>query len=231
MVPPVYVGTWRPMMTLQPPRIGRALDERHSGLLRLVQDFDRAPLAQALRPYVAALGRDLARQGTGPEAIQQGIRPSGAARLLVEVGDITRFPGWAHFASWNGTAHIDAPPGDQVRHRLSRAGNRQINRVLYIMATVQLRNPTQGRAYFDRKTASGKISMEAMPALKRRLSDIVYRRMLDGACMQTKTGLGRHRGATTDSSAAGSHPHAVTSDKPLPGPATAQPTTTLSTAS
>jgi transposase len=54
-----------------------------------------------------------------------GIGPSGAARLLVEVGDITRFPNRAHFASWNGTAPIDASSGEQVRHRLSRAGNRR----------------------------------------------------------------------------------------------------------
>ncbi|WP_433476099.1 IS110 family transposase [Spirillospora sp. CA-142024] len=160
-----------------------------------------------------------------------GIGPSGAARLLVEVGDITRFPSRAHFASWNGTAPIDASSGDQVRHRLSRAGNRQINRVLHIMATVQLRNPTQGRTYFDRKTASGKTSMEAMRSLKRRLSDIVYRRMLDDALRDSTTGPGGHRGATTDSSAADSHPHTGTSDKPLPGPAITQPTTVLGTAS
>jgi len=85
-----------------------------------------------------------------------GIGPSGAARLLVEVRDITCFPTRAHFASWNGTAPIDASSGDQIRHRLSRAGNRQINRVLHIMATVQVRNPTEGRAYFDRRTAAGK---------------------------------------------------------------------------
>ena len=84
-----------------------------------------------------------------------GIGPSGAARLLVEVGDITRFPDRGHFASWNGTAPIDASSGDQVRHRLSRAGNRQINRTLHIMATVQLRNPTEGRAYYDRRKADG----------------------------------------------------------------------------
>ena len=108
-----------------------------------------------------------------------GIGPSGAARLLVEVGDITRFPDRNHFASWTGTAPIDASSGDHVRHRLSRGGNRQINRVLHIMATVQLRNPTEGRAYFDRKKAGGKSSMEAMRCLKRRLSDIVYRTMLD----------------------------------------------------
>src|SRR5439155_18257140 len=110
-----------------------------------------------------------------------GIGPSNAARLLVEVGDITRFPNKAHFASWTGTAPIDASSGDHVRHRLSRAGNRQINHVLHIMAVVQLRNPTEGRAYFDRKMASGKTSMEAMRALKRRLSDIVYRQMTNDA--------------------------------------------------
>src|SRR5262249_19514976 len=82
-----------------------------------------------------------------------GIGPSGAARLLVEVGEVTRFPTKAHFASWDGTAPIDASSGDQVRHRLSRAGNRQINRVLHIMTVVQLRNPTEGRAYYDRKVA------------------------------------------------------------------------------
>jgi transposase len=85
-----------------------------------------------------------------------GMGPSGTARLLVEVADVTRFPNKAHFASWNGTAPIDASSGDQVRHRLSRAGNRQINRVLHIMAVVQLRNPTEGRAYYDRKVAAGK---------------------------------------------------------------------------
>jgi transposase len=94
----------------------------------------------------------------------KGIGPCGAARLLVEVGDITRFPNKAHFASWTGTAPIDASSGDRVRHRLSRAGCRQINRVLHIMATVQLRNPTEGRSYFDRKKAAGKTSLEAMAA-------------------------------------------------------------------
>ena len=45
-----------------------------------------------------------------------------------------------------GTAPIDASSGDHVRHRLSRGGNRAINRVLHTMAIVQLCNPTEGRA-------------------------------------------------------------------------------------
>jgi len=174
-------------------------------------------------------------QATGTTLLDlTGIGPSGAARLLVEVGDITRFPNRAHFGSWTGTAPIDASSGDHVRHRLSRAGNRQINRVLHIMATVQLRNPGIGRDYYDRKKAAGKTSMEAMRCLKRRLSDIVYRTMLDDTAAHatgSRTGPGGHRGASLTSSAAGSHPHTDTSDQPLPGPVSNEPTTALPAAS
>ena len=150
---------------------------------------------------------------------------------MVEVGDITRFPNRDHFASWTGTAPIDASSGDHVRHRLSRGGNRQINRVLHIMAIVELRNPGIGRDYFDRKKATGKTSMEAMRCLKRRLSDVVYRAMLDDAVAGLGTGPGGHRGASLTSSAAGSHPHTDTSDQPLPGPVSHDPRTALPAAS
>lgn len=156
-----------------------------------------------------------------------GIGPSGAARLLVEVGDITRFPDRDHFASWNGTAPIDASSGDQVRHRLSRAGNRQINRVVHIMATVQLRNVTEGRAYYDRRKADGKTSMESMRALKRRLSNIVYKTMLDDAVRHAAsgagTGPGGQRDSDSDSSAAGSQPQHRHFGQATPGPARTQP--------
>ncbi len=78
-----------------------------------------------------------------------GIGPTGAARLLADVGDIHRFRDRDRFASWNGTAPLDASSGNQQRHRLSRAGNRRINRTLHIMAVVQLRHRTPGRAFYD----------------------------------------------------------------------------------
>jgi transposase len=157
-----------------------------------------------------------------------GVGPSGAARLLGDVGDIARFPTKAHFASWNGTAPIDASSGDQQRHRLSRAGNRRINRVLHIMAIVQLRHDTEGRAYFRRKVAAGKTSMEAMRALKRRLSDAVYRQMTGDAEAAAAVNSeavkvadpGGQAGASTGSSAADSHPDIDTSERSLRGPAT-----------
>ena len=89
------------------------------------------------------------------------------------------------------------------------------------MAVVQLRNATEGRAYYDRKKASGKTSMEAMRCLKRRLSDIVYRTMLTDYITMA-TGPGGHRGTTLTSSVAGSHPHTGSSDQSLPGPVTRQ---------
>jgi transposase len=186
----------------------------------LISDLERVyQRSKAADKELTAL---LAATGTTLTSLH-GIGPSGAARLLIEAGDIARFPSRAHFASWNGTAPIDASSGDQVRHRLSRAGNRQINRVLHIMAVVQLRNPTEGRAYFDRKVAAGKTPMEAMRALKRRLSDIVYRQMITDA-RAAATGPGGHVGAATGSSAAGLHPSTGTSEKSLPGPATNDPT-------
>jgi transposase len=96
-----------------------------------------------------------------------GIGPSGAARLI---GDIGRFASRGIFASWNGTAPIDASSGDQQRHQLSRAGSRRINRVLHIMAVVQLRHDTQGRSYYRRRLAEGKTPMEAMRREQTRLA-------------------------------------------------------------
>jgi transposase len=147
-----------------------------------------------------------------------GIGPSGAARLIGDIGDITRFASRGHFAAWNGTAPLDASSGQQRRHRLSRAGNRRINRVLHIMAVVQLRHDTEGRRYYDRRVAEGKTSMEAMRALKRRLSDVVYKQMLADA-MAAGAGPGGHPGATLTSSAASPIPTAGTSEQSLPGPA------------
>ena len=61
-----------------------------------------------------------------------GIGPAGAARILADVGDVARFPDRNHFASPAGTAPIDASSGEHTRHRLSRAGNRRLNHVLYM---------------------------------------------------------------------------------------------------
>jgi transposase len=111
-----------------------------------------------------------------------GIGPVIAGRILAEVGDVSRFATKDKFASYNGTAPIDVSSGDQIRHRLSRAGNRRVNHALHMMAVTQIRYPsTGGRQYYERKRAEGKTPKEALRCLKRRLSDVVYRQLVHDA--------------------------------------------------
>ena len=152
-----------------------------------------------------------------------GVGPVVAARTLADVGDVARFTDRNRFASWTGTAPIEASSGEIVRHRLSRAGNRRMNHMTHIAATTQIRLDTPGRAYYRRKLAAGKTRAEAMRCLKRRISDALYRQLRTDAknavSGDVEAGPGGHRGASHKSSAAGSHPHTGTSDQPLPGPA------------
>jgi transposase len=137
---------------------------------------------RALDARIKYLGTQIAAlvtaAGTGLTGLF-GIGPVIAGRILAEVGDMARFPTKDAFASYNGTAPIDASSGDQVRHRLSRAGNRRINHALHMMAVTQIRYPgTPGRLYYERKRTEGKTPKEALRCLKRRLSDLVYYQLL-----------------------------------------------------
>jgi transposase len=157
-----------------------------------------------------------------------GVGPVVAARTLADTGDVARFADRNRYASWTGTAPIEASSGEIVRHRLSRAGNRRMNHMIHMAAASQLRHDTDGRAYYRRKLAAGKTKAEAMRCLKRRISDALYRQLRADASTHANAGPGGHGGASLHSSAAGSHPHTGTSDQPLPGPAptTVRPTTT-----
>ena len=156
-----------------------------------------------------------------------GVGPVVAARILADVGDVARFADRNRFASWTGTAPLDASSWEQIRHRLSRAGNRKANHVIHIAAACQIRVDGPGRDYYRRKLAAGKTRMEAMRCLKRRISDALFRQLRADAAAGTDAGPGGHRGASLISSAAGFHPHTDTSDQPLPGPApTTLPATT-----
>ena len=91
-----------------------------------------------------------------------GVGPVVAARTLADTGDVGRFADGNRYASWTGTAPIEASSGEVVHHRLSRAGNRRMNHMIHIAATTQIRIDTPGRAYYQRKLAAGKSRREAM---------------------------------------------------------------------
>jgi transposase len=156
-----------------------------------------------------------------------GVGAVVAARILADVGDVARFADRNRFASWTGTAPLDASSGEQNRHRLSRAGNRRVNHMIHIAAVTQIRLDTEGRAYYRRKRADGKKPMEAMRCLKRRISDAIYKQLVTDAdhaaavrpAENVDAGPGGHCGASQESSAVDLPPHIDTSDQPLPGPA------------
>jgi len=99
------------------------------------------------------------------------------------------------------------------------------------MAIGQLRNPSEGRAYYDARKAAGKTLMEAMRCLKRRLSNVIYRQMLHDQDNKQMTCPGGRSGTTLQSSVTDLTPHIGSSDKPLPGPAAPQPRTPIRAAS
>ena len=118
-----------------------------------------------------------------------GVGPVVAARILADVGDMTRFADRNRFTSWTGTAPLDASSGEQTRHRLSRAGDRRVNHMIHIAAISQIRLDTDGRAYYRRKRAEGKRPLEAIRCLKRRISDANYRQLVADATAAHDEGL------------------------------------------
>jgi len=107
-----------------------------------------------------------------------GVAELTAAKILGEAADITRFRSKDAFARHNGTAPLPVWSSNQVRHRLSRTGNRQLNAALHRIALTQMRCHDGAKTYLERRMALGNTKAEARRALKRKLSDVVYRALL-----------------------------------------------------
>jgi len=149
----------------------------------------------------------------------KGVGTATAALILGEVGDVRRFPSRHHFATYGGVAPIEVSSGEIERHRLSRAGNRQLNHALHIIALSNKRYDTRGGTYYAKKIAAGKgkKGWGALRSLKRRLSDSVYRHLVDDQQQRAQRSPGGHLGATLQSSAAGSDPNTDASEQPHTG--------------
>lgn len=135
----------------------RALTKR---INQLEYEIDRlvTPLAPALRDLV-------------------GCGALTAAKLVGETAGVARFRSRAAFAHHNGTAPIPVWSAS-VRHRLNRGGNRQLNAALHRIAITQLGRHEPARTYLQRRISTGDTKTEAIRALRRKISDEVYRRML-----------------------------------------------------
>ena len=159
-------------------KLGDGLAERTAAscirqLARDVEDFNRR-IAE-LETEIHAL---LDEHGNPVDDLH-GAGEQIAATLIAHAGDVRRFKDAAAFARFCGAAPIPCGSGETSgRHRLHRGGNRQLNAALYRIAIVQQRHHPEAKAFLARKISEGKTPREARRALKRHLSNVVYRRLL-----------------------------------------------------
>lgn len=109
-----------------------------------------------------------------------GVGGLTAAKIVGETADVRRFRSKDAYARHNGTAPLPAWSASP-RHRLSRTGNRQLNAAIHRIAVTQKRCHPDAIAYLARRLEANNTKTEALRALKRRLSDIVYRALLADA--------------------------------------------------
>jgi len=185
----------------------------------LLDDLRRADaqLGEAKKKLAAAV------QATGTTLTEIfGVGPVIAATVIGDVRDIARFATRDAFAAYNGTAPTEVSSGKRKVHRLSRRGNRRLNHAARMAAVTQVRYPhSDGRAYYDKKLAEGKTAKEALRALKRQVSDALYKHLKADAARTTGStrGPGGQPGNDSVASAAGLHPEHRLFGRATPGPA------------
>ena len=189
------------LMLLRPGGIGQRLSAKQaSRMLRGLRTLDavgnqRRTMARTHLADIRRYDRDIkANRVLISEAVVAskttvtdvyGVGPIVAALLIGYTGDVGRFASADHYAAYNGTAPIEVSSGGTKRHRLSMRGNRTLNHAIHMAAVTQIGHDTPGRVYYTKKQTEGKTRKEALRALKRRISDVVYRKLI--ADQQTKT--------------------------------------------
>jgi transposase len=110
-----------------------------------------------------------------------GVGPIVAATVLTSWSHPGRCRHEAAFAMLAGTAPIPASSGQTVRYRLNRAGDRQLNRALHVIALSRLRHDPATRDYAERRRAEGRSNREIQRCLKRYIGRQLYRHLEAGA--------------------------------------------------
>jgi transposase len=175
---------WEPAArSLDRPRALKKVSERLEGIEGLV-----ARLARDLADRCRELSAEIAKLTAEIEVLVEQLAPSllaicgcgplTAAKILGETAGVQRFRSNNAYARHNGTAPRPAWSSNKSRHRLNRAGNRQLNAALHRIALTQAQWHPEARAMLARRKASGDGGLEALRVLKRRLSDVVYRALI-----------------------------------------------------
>jgi len=128
---------------------------------------EAAELEQEILGHVRALA---------PRLLDEpGVGPIVAAQLIVAWSHRGRLRSEAAFARLAGVAPIPASSGQTTRHRLSRGGDRQLNRALHTVVLHRRQHDPATQAYIERRVAEGKSRRDATRLLKRYLARNLYR--------------------------------------------------------
>jgi transposase len=98
------------------------------------------------------------------------------ATLVAEIGDIQRFPSVKKFLAHFGWCPDDKQSGKSknVHPQLSKAGNRYVRRIIWMLAVGAVRYPGPYQDYFLQRTAAGKNKMDSLVAVGRKLLTTMY---------------------------------------------------------
>lgn len=107
-----------------------------------------------------------------------GVSTVVAAGLIGHAGDMRNYRNTAAFAAKCGVAPVPCSSGRNVAVRVNAGGDRQLNRLLHVIAIAQIRaSDHAGRHYYERKRAEGKTHLAAIRCLKRQLATVVCYRL------------------------------------------------------
>jgi len=106
----------------------------------------------------------------------RGVGVETAAQLLSTCGDNPdRLQSEAAFAALCGVSPVPASSGKTTRHRLSRGGDRQTNRALYMIVITRMGHDARTRAYVARRTTQGLSTKDIIRCLKHYLAREIYK--------------------------------------------------------
>jgi transposase len=129
---------------------------------------------RALNTRIDALHRELTALVAAhrPKLLaEQGCGALVAATMIGHTAGVQRFRSEASFALLCGTAPIPCSSGKRnTHHRLNRAGDRQLNHALHIIAITRARRDPATQTYLARKQAEGQTTKGALRCLKRHLA-------------------------------------------------------------
>lgn len=188
---PEYVPTRSAMCFAKHRQVAHTLLASHAGVLA---ELTRAELEQiaVLSGHITSTDKRIKAiviEGGSALLAIDGCGPLMTAKIIGETAGITRFTSEAKYARYVGVAPVPHWSGGvSVPLRLTRSGNRQLNRALYTIAMLQIRRGGRGERYYRQRIADGDTHRRALRCLKRHICRAVYHALVTDTKTREETG-------------------------------------------